>query len=125
MKRSILIMLTVVPNMVFAAGITNLIDAASKIITDILIPMAFALCLLYFFWGVAKYIRAGAGGEKAAEDGKRVMVWGIVGLFIATSIWGIISFIQGELMIEPITNVQKDTVESVYSVFNPNNKFVE
>lgn len=88
------------------SGIIGIINAALDIITKVLIPMAFALCLLYFFWGVAKYINSGAGGDKAAEDGKRVMIWGIVGLFIATSIWGIIAFIQGEFMIDPIVKVK-------------------
>jgi hypothetical protein len=85
----------------------DLINAAYGIITGTLIPLAFALCLLYFFWGVAKYIRTGAGGEKAAEEGKRVMIWGIVGLFVAFSIWGIIKFIQNELSIPPIQTVNK------------------
>ncbi len=85
----------------------DLINAAFEIVKNILIPLAFALCLFYFFWGVAKYIRTGAVSENAAKEGKRVMGWGIVGLFVAFSIWGIISFIQAELGIPPIENVNK------------------
>lgn len=83
----------------------KLLDAAQGIITGILIPMAFALALFYFFWGVAKYINSGAGGEKAAEEGKRVMIWGVVALFIATSIWGIVNFIKSELRLPDIQKV--------------------
>jgi hypothetical protein len=54
---------------------------------------------------VAKYIRSGAGGEKSAEEGKSIMVWGVVGLFVAFSIWGIIRFIQSELKLPPVQNV--------------------
>jgi hypothetical protein len=75
----------------------DLIRAATELVSDFLIPTAFALCLLYFFWGVAQYIRAGAGGEKAAEEGRRVMVWGVVALFVVFSIWGILRFIRGEI----------------------------
>jgi hypothetical protein len=85
-------------------GIKDIIDAAFGIITDVLIPLAFALCLFYFFWGVAKYIRTGAGSEKAAEEGRRVMIWGIVGLFVAFSIWGIITFMKKELTIPSVNN---------------------
>lgn len=85
----------------------ELIDAASGIVTDILIPLAFALCLLYFFWGLAKYIRMGAVSDKAAEEGKRIMIRGIVGIFVAFSIWGIIIFIQNELGIPGIDNIDK------------------
>lgn len=86
----------------------DLIKTATGIIKGTLIPLAFALCLLYFFWGMAKYIKSGASsGEKAAQEGKNIMVWGVVGLFVAFSIWGIINFIQSELGIEQIINVQK------------------
>ena len=60
--------------------------------------------MFYFFWGLAKYIRSGAGSEKAAEEGKRVMIWGVAALFIAGSIWGIITFIRSELNIPNIEN---------------------
>lgn len=85
----------------------DLINTAFGIVKDILIPLAFALCLFYFFWGVAKYIRTGAGSEEAAKEGKKVMIWGIIGLFVAFSIWGIISFIKSELGLPDIENVSK------------------
>ena len=81
----------------------DLIDAVYGIVNSVLIPLAFALCLLYFFWGVAKYIRNSAGSEEAAKEGKRIMIWGVVALFIVFSIFGIINFIKGELNI-PGTN---------------------
>lgn len=85
----------------------QLIDAAFALITNILIPLAFALSVLYFFWGVVKYIRTGASSEEAAKEGRRVMVWGVIGLFVAFSIWGIISFVRGELGIPEVQNVNR------------------
>lgn len=96
----------------------ELIEAAFKIVKDILVPLAFALCLLYFFWGVAKYIKTGAGSDKASEEGKRIMGWGIVGIFVAFSIWGIISFIQSELQIPPIDKIDKPSIPFVNSNIN-------
>ena len=90
----------------------ELIRAGYGIINGILIPLAFALALFYFFWGVAKYIRSGAGGEKAAEEGRQIMIWGIVGLFIAFSIWGIIAFIQKELTIPDQKNIEKPSINT-------------
>ena len=92
----------ILPQITFADGITDIIDAAFNLVNNVLVPLAFAVCLLYFFWGVAKYIRTGAGSDKSNEEGKRVMVWGVVGLFIALSIWGIITFIQNDLNILPV-----------------------
>jgi len=85
----------------------GLIDSATSIITSILIPMAFALCLFYFFWGVMKYIRTGAGSDEASKEGKNVMIWGVVGLFVAFSVWGIITFMRDELGIQNVINVNK------------------
>ena len=65
------------------------------------IPIAFALALLFFFWGVAQYIRK-SGDEK--EEGKQVMVWGVVALFVISSIWGIVAFIRGELGVGDVDN---------------------
>ncbi len=97
------------PNIVFAQGVISLIDSGFSIITSILIPLAYALCLLYFFWGVAKYIKGGASSDKAVEEGKKVMIWGIVGLFVATSVWGIVEFIRNELGIKEIINASVQT----------------
>jgi hypothetical protein len=80
-------------------GIRDIIISATSIVSTILIPIAFALCLLYFFWGIAKYIGIFAGSDKAEEEGKRVMVWGVVGLFVVSSIWGIIAFVTSEIQL--------------------------
>jgi hypothetical protein len=54
------------------------------------------LALLYFFWGIATYIRA-AGDEKELDKGKRIMIWGVVALFVMTSVGGLVRFLQNEL----------------------------
>jgi TRAP-type C4-dicarboxylate transport system permease small subunit len=95
-------------------GLNALIKTSQSIITSILIPLAFALCLLYFFWGIAKYIR-GAGDEKAVEEGRRIMVWGVVALFVVSSIWGIIVFIRQEFNIRNIETVQRPLNEATDS----------
>jgi len=107
------IVLLTFPKVIFAAGVNDLIDETFALVTEILIPLAFALCLFYFFWGVVKYIRTGAGSEEAAKEGKKVMIWGIVGLFVAFAIWGIISFIQNELGIPNIDRVERPPVQDV------------
>lgn len=55
-----------------------------------------AVALLVFIWGLVKFI-AKAGNEQAREEGKKVMVWGIVAIFVLFSIWGIIGFIENSL----------------------------
>ena len=61
------------------------------------IPIVGGLALLVFFWGLAKFI-LNAGNESGREEGKEVMKWGIVALFVMVSIWGIIFFITNDVL---------------------------
>ncbi len=60
------------------------------------IPIVAGLALLFFFWGLAKFILK-ADDETAREEGKQVMKWGIVALFVMVSVWGIVAFLQEDL----------------------------
>ncbi len=73
----------------------TLLQSAMNIVTQILIPLVFTLALLFFFWGIAKYIRSEGTGK---EEGKKIMIWGVVALFVMSTIWGLVSFIRGELL---------------------------
>jgi uncharacterized membrane protein HdeD (DUF308 family) len=81
-------------------GQTRNILGQVDFLVGFVIPIAFSLALLFFFWGVAKYILS-VGSEK--EQGKQIMVWGVIALFVMASIWGLVRFIQGEFN---ITNTQ-------------------
>jgi hypothetical protein len=57
------------------------------------------LALIFFFWGLARLIFS-AGDEKGREDGKKIMLWGIIALFIMFSVWGIVQLLQRSLFNE-------------------------
>lgn len=96
------------PAVVFAqrsGGIRELILAAGNII-DTLIPMVAALALLFFFWGIAQFIKAsGSGDEAMLEKAKDVMGWGIIALFVMVSIWGIVRIMQQDLGVPDIRDI--------------------
>jgi hypothetical protein len=54
--------------------------------------LVLALALLFFFWGVAKFILNADNDEKRTE-GKKVMIWGIIALFVMVSVWGLINIL--------------------------------
>ncbi len=70
---------------------TNIVTPIGRII-NLLIPIVFALALLYFFWGLAQYILA-SGDPTAQESGRNKMIWGIVALFVMASVWGLVRFL--------------------------------
>jgi hypothetical protein len=70
-----------------------------QIITN-LIPIAASLAVLFFFWGLAKFILA-AGDEGAKDEGKRIMIWGAIALFVMAGIWGIINLLGSTIGVDP------------------------
>ena len=64
---------------------------------DMGILIAAGIALLAFFWGLAKFIYK-AGDEKNHAEGKNIMKRGLISLFLIISVWGIVRFIQGELL---------------------------
>ena len=107
MKKTILFASTLLllPTVVFAQspGIKGLIESFGSLV-NLLIPLVAALALLYFFWGLAKFI-LNSGNEETHEEGKEIMKWGIVSLFVITSIWGIVTFIRDDLGIDDIQKI--------------------
>jgi hypothetical protein len=47
-----------------------------------------ALSVLAFFWGLFLFITK-AGEEKS--EGRHIMIWGILALFVMMSVWGLVS----------------------------------
>ncbi|MEK7634941.1 MAG: hypothetical protein AAB446_00705 [Patescibacteria group bacterium] len=84
----------------------GLLNDFSGIVSNILVPLVFTSALLFFFYGVAKYIWS--AGDK--EESKKIMIWGIVALFVMSSVWGIVYFIRGELGLTDDSNIPIPTL---------------
>lgn len=96
-KRIFLISL-VLPFVAFAqlGGVETLIRRVGELAL-LSIQVVGAIAVLAFFWGLAKFIFK-SGDSKAQDEGKNIMKWGLIALFVMFSIWGIISFFQNELL---------------------------
>lgn len=65
---------------------------ASSIINPLVILMI-AVAVVFFIYGVVEFISA-ANNEEARTKGRQHMVWGIIGLFIMVSVWGIMNILN-------------------------------
>ena len=93
-RLSVLVSL-VFPLLAFAAIVTDF-KSLIRIFVDILntaIPIIISLALLAFFWGVFLFVRNSDSGDEKGE-GRRIMIWGIVALFVMTSFFGIVRIVQ-------------------------------
>ncbi len=86
---------------------TNIVAPIGRII-NLLIPIVFALALLYFFWGLAQYILA--SGEGASEEGRNKIIWGVVALFGMSAIWGLVRFLGFSVGIAPGTDPGSEAI---------------
>lgn len=73
---------------------SSFFDTFLGIVENTLIPLVFVLAIGFFFWGIAKYIWSEGNGK---DDGKKIMIWGVVALFVMSSVWGIIQFFKNEI----------------------------
>lgn len=74
-------------------------------------PIVVALALLYFFWGLATYILNAKDTEKQKE-GRSIMIWGILALFIMVSVWGIINVVRDTFLQGTSNNIIVPGVET-------------
>lgn len=70
-----------------------------ELFTDIglaIIPFIGTVAFLIFILGVARFIKS-TGSDKEIKDSKNLLIWGVIGMFILVTIWGIITFLRSEL----------------------------
>jgi len=77
------------PALALAQGLTDILGIIRDLINTVL-PIIIALALLYFFWGLAKYILS-AGDEAARGEARNIMIWGVIILFVMVSVWGLVN----------------------------------
>lgn len=60
------------------------------------LPVIVGLALVVFIWGLVKFIFRVGGDEGAVEEGKKLMIWGLIALFVMISIWSILSLVYSD-----------------------------
>ncbi len=49
------------------------------------------LTVLMFAFGLMKYMFKGQSSDTARSEGRQLMLWGVIGLFVMTSVWGLVA----------------------------------
>lgn len=81
------------------SGFKTLMFRVNDYVLNPLIKLGFAIAILVFMWGVVQYIRDRNSGfvfdkdNKKSGNGASTIVWGLVGLFIMVSAFGIMRMI--------------------------------
>ena len=74
--------------------ISQLLNKINQYILNPLILLAFGVAFIVFFWGVFQFIFSETSDTKRSE-GKKKIFWGLFGMFIMVSAYGLIRLILG------------------------------
>ena len=80
--------------------ISEFLGAINQYILNPLILLLFAVAFLVFFWGILQFI-AKETADAERDKGKRKIFWGLFGMFIMVSAFGLIRLILGTFGVTP------------------------
>lgn len=84
------------------ASVTTLMKSINRVIINPLIVLLFALAMVYFIYGLVRYLLS-PDNEEVRKSSKTSMLWGIIGMFIMVSVFGILSLIMNTIGVKDIT----------------------
>jgi len=98
-KITALVVSFLLPVVTFAqvvnAGYADSLIALANRWINTLTPLVIGAAMLFFLYGLMKFV-LNSGNEDAKDEGKRIMIWGIIALFVMVSVWGLVRLLNQE-----------------------------
>lgn len=114
MKKIIAFVLASSPVLAFAQQPLrdiNSVAAKATNIGNLIIALAISIAILWIIVNIVRYLIATNGPEKRVEGGKGIL-WGVVGLFVILSIWGLVAILRNSFKTEdqiPTSEINRTT----------------
>jgi uncharacterized membrane protein (GlpM family) len=107
MKYLYLVLLTIFPTIVGAQAsakypLVTLVNMIKGFLGSVLIPLLITLALVAFFWNIVKSIYKSGEKADAVKDGKMMLIWGVIALFVMISVWGLVGILTDTLGINSV-----------------------
>jgi hypothetical protein len=104
MKKLIAFLTLSAPVSVFAqtSAVTDVNSLSAKLtgIGNIVVYLLVALAIIFIVYNVVMYVIKGSGDEGRSKAGINIL-WGIVGLFVIVSIWGLVNILTNTFKTTP------------------------
>lgn len=108
MKKVSFILGLALPSIAFAqtTAITDANSLTRRLVSigDTVIYLLIALAVIYIVWNVVQYFIKGSDEEGARKKSGANIFWGIVGLAVILSIWGLVNILTSTFRTTPATN---------------------
>jgi hypothetical protein len=92
-------------------------------ILDSLVPLLIGAAIVVFLYGVLVFIaKASAGNAEGRREGINFMIFGIIGIAVMVSVWGLVTFVTATLgtsNVVPQFNGGTDFIDSPSDILNP------
>lgn len=81
------------------------------IINNALVPLLIAVAFIVFLFGVYKYFIAGAEKDTEREEGRKFVLYGIIGFVIILSVWGLVAIVKNTFNLTTSSNPTPPTFQ--------------
>lgn len=110
------------PALVFAQNLSeirNINNLSTRLIGigNVVIYLLISLAIVYIIWNIVHYFIRPAGADRK-EAGMNIL-WGIVGLFVIVSIWGLVNILVNTFYTDP--NIPQDRFPNANFINRNNN----
>ena len=111
--------LALVPMLAFAQNISQISGILNivQVVLNTIIPILITLGVIYFIYGVIGYVTA--KDEEKKDEARNVMIYGIIGLFVIVSIWGLIRFLGNATGVQTGTTTGQTGVNCLVNPYQP------
>lgn len=76
-------------------------DGIIGVLNTIVVPIILALAFATFIWGVVSYFFLHGDDEGKRAEGRQFILWGILGMVVLFSVWGLVNLLLSTLGIKP------------------------
>lgn len=92
------------------ASVDTFISNVNRLIVNPLIGFIFAVAMVYFLYGMFKFV-ANAENEEKRTEGKSHMMYGIIGMTIMMGVFGILNLVLRTFNLDDDVDPQRGTVD--------------
>lgn len=88
----------------YAITYQEVVGKVQTTINDGLIPLVGGAALIFFLYGLVKFLAA-AENEGERQNGRVYMMWGLIGLLVMVGVWGFVDVLTGSIFGENFTGL--------------------
>lgn len=100
MKKVFIFFIALLPTVTFAQKLRDINSVSTKAtnIGNLIIELAIGVAIVWLIVNIVRYLIA--GGEEERKKGGEAILYGVIGLFVIFSIWGLVNVLLGTFTFE-------------------------